>query len=541
MQLQPWDPLEAQLSAEVMSATIKREIQNILKSYTGWYDPLSELVQNSLDSLEARAILGDKFEPRVWLTIDLKSNTISVTDNGTCLTQAQLQTFLAPNVSYKQPTERGNKGVGATYLGYGFNFLQIGTKTKEFNFVGTLKDGRKWVEDKAGVVGRPIVTPDNKAIHDPFEKIDRGATFSLRLIGEFIRPKDLAWVNATSAEQWAPILRLKTPLGGVYPEQEPPKTICELTVIDAAGAVTSKSLSPCVYLYPHTVISACQPLSEIREKLQALLNQGKDPNRLPDVYKNLNGLFNFWKPEDLLKGEFDKAFSGNEAELIKSYRVNCYGFMCYSTDIWDTYNDDVIKLRKGFRLLRGGVQLCTNGMPQGEPLVIPLRRNIGYQNVTHVLVHFAGADPDLGRKGFQPELEQLSERISVAVVGVFLVWRRHLKKDTGAPPDIVSQKNVHEWIKLQESHEATAPLLIKRKDVFLPTSDPSTTSEPLNEQDVIALFNQLLAGGVIRGIRLMSTSQHQQYDGVFRYVLKEPTHHHIFDKATNPLRLDQAH
>jgi hypothetical protein len=99
---------------------------------------------------------------------------------------------------------------------------------------------------------------------------------------------------------------------------------------------------------------------------------------------------------------------------------------------------------------------------------------------------------------------------------------------------------VHEWIKSQEAHETAAPLRINRKDVFLPTTEPSITSEPLNEQDVIGLFNQFLAGGVIRGVRLMSTSQHQQYDGVFRYVLKEPLAHHIFDKEKNPLGIEQG-
>ena len=38
-----WDPLEENLTSELVSATIKRQIKNILKSYTGWFDPFSEL------------------------------------------------------------------------------------------------------------------------------------------------------------------------------------------------------------------------------------------------------------------------------------------------------------------------------------------------------------------------------------------------------------------------------------------------------------------------------------------------------------------
>jgi hypothetical protein len=49
-----------------------------------------------------------------------------------------------------------------------------------------------------------------------------------------------------------------------------------------------------------------------------------------------------------------------------------------------------------------------------------------------------------------------------------------------------------------QQHEKNDPLIIKREDVFLPTKQITLTADPLVEQDVIVLFNQLLAGGVIR-------------------------------------------
>lgn len=49
------------------------------------------------------------------------------------------------------------------------------------------------------------------------------------------------------------------------------------------------------------------------------------------------------------------------------------------------------------------------------------------------------------------------------------------------------------------------------------------------------LFNQLIAGGVIRGLKLLATSQFQQYDGLYRYFVKKPFDTHIFDKEKNPL------
>ena len=76
---------------------------------------------------------------------------------------------------------------------------------------------------------------------------------------------------------------------------------------------------------------------------------------------------------------------------------------------------------------------------------------------------------------------------------------------------------------------------MKSEKFFLPTKKISVTCVPQTEQDVVVLFNQLIAGGVIRGIRLLSTSQSSQYDGVFRFVADEPLENLVFDEDRNPL------
>ena len=171
------------------------------------------------------------------------------------------------------------------------------------------------------------------------------------------------------------------------------------------------------------------------------------------------------------------------------------------------------KLRKGYRVLKGGLQLANNQMIQGELIAIPLTSNIGYQNQCHVIVHFKDADPDLGRKGFQPELKEVAEKISVAIVNRLKKWKQLLKSDTGAKPDIVQEIALHDWIREQEDHEKSNPLILNNENFFKPLNEISITSEPQSEQDAIVLFNQLIAGGVIRGLKLLATSQVKQYDG----------------------------
>jgi hypothetical protein len=181
----------------------------------------------------------------------------------------------------------------------------------------------------------------------------------------------------------------------------------------------------------------------------------------------------------------------DETALARAHGVTAYGFFCYSVRVWDQFNDEILGLRKGQRILRGGLQLATDHMPQGDLLLIPLTSNIGYQSQSHVVVHFQNADPDLGRKGFQPELKSLAEDIAVSIVGQLRRWRGNLKHDSGAVPSIVNEGNLYDWINRQVKHEEAAPLTLSNKNFFAPLHEISITSKPLSEQDVIVLFNQL--------------------------------------------------
>jgi hypothetical protein len=120
------DPLEAKsaVTSGAAQAAIKREIENILSSYVGWFDPFAELIQNALDSVDERAKTASKsYKPSVRIIVDLKENTLSVSDNGTGLTQEKYRQFLAPSFSFKSGKTRGHKGVGATFLAYGYNYI----------------------------------------------------------------------------------------------------------------------------------------------------------------------------------------------------------------------------------------------------------------------------------------------------------------------------------------------------------------------------------------------------------------------------------
>nr|WP_234913885.1 hypothetical protein [Rhizobium rhizogenes]QCO89403.1 histidine kinase-, DNA gyrase B-, and HSP90-like ATPase family protein [Rhizobium rhizogenes] len=531
-----WDPLEAASDSdhEILTAGKKREIKNILKSYVGTYDPMSELLQNAMDSVERRAAEGEEgYQPKIFVKIDLQENSFQVVDNGVGFKREQFMAFIAPSISFKAGgTTRGNKGVGATYIAYGFNNLQMRTKNPGFSFSGQFLGGRDWVEDGQGSVHRPKIEPIASE-DEVFDSFDQGASFKIKFGGKHTRPSDLSWYNANTPEQWLYLLLLKTPLGHVnLPDQTPSAISFDLHVTTKDADNTASS---CVakYKFPHEEIAVSPRLRTVRALQTAALEKGRDPIKSTERYRNSNGVYDAFSGEEIV-ARF-KTLSQADVDLIKQYNVSVYGYFAYSTSIWDTLNDKKAKLRKGFRVLRGGLQMANNHMAQGDLITIPLTKNTGHQNQAHVVVHFDNAEPDLGRKGFQPELKELGERLSALMVTYLSAARDLLKNDTGAEADIGKEIKVHDWMRDQEEHEKTHPLILTNQNFFLPMRRISMQSTPLCEQDSIVLFNQLIAGGVIRGIKLLSTSQVSQYDGMFRYVAEEPLENLKFDKVANPL------
>jgi hypothetical protein len=310
----------------------------------------------------------------------------------------------------------------------------------------------------------------------------------------------------------------------------------DLTVVARDGGTTTLADQDCQYLYPHEVIGNSLAAGAIIDELQRRLARGQDVTRLAPRFYQRNGLYAFYDSAALagLLG----ARGAAEMAVLAAHGATAYAYFAYSTSVWDALNDTTAQLRPGMRLLRGGLQMAAQHMPQGDEITIPLTSNIGYQKQVLVVVHFADAEPDLGRKGFQPELRHAAEVASVAIVNLLKKQRRFLKADSGAGAQILQQGDLHKWITDQERHEATAPMELSHPEFFVPINRIAITAAPQSEQDVIVLFNQLLAGGVIRGIRVLATSQHEQYDGVFRYVVEEPIAHHEFDEALNPLGVE---
>ncbi|MBX9821913.1 MAG: ATP-binding protein [Afipia birgiae] len=537
MTFKPFDPLEFKSTkvTDAALAAIKREIENILSSYVGWYDPFCELIQNALDAVEARvehekaAGTEKKYKPSIVVRIDLDDNTLTVTDNGIGLDEEKFEQFLAPNFSFKSGNTRGHKGVGATYVAYGFNYMRISTKAPGFEASGRISNARDWLKGHAAG-SNPKIEPDPSPLVDTtFDSNDRGVSITVRF-DDRTHPKKLNWIQAENAQVWLKILSIKTGIGSIVPNDA-----VEITIkVHHNGVETATSAQGTKYFWLHDSAGKKATFRELAKAAEAAFNKFGTGGKLPDRYSSLDFIYETWTAAEL-KNLLAASLDAEEIEILDRHTPTVSVEFGYTARLWQQFNES-LKLRPSYRVLTSGIQLAANNMPQGETIQVPLNRNIGRQNQVHFLMHFEDYTPDLGRKGFHRELTDFAKSISRSITEIHLSkFKPQLKANTGVAPDLVREMQISDWKKDMLNHEAEKPLVLTNPHFFAPTERVSITSTPTREQDVIALFHQLIAGGVIRGLNVMSTNERFTYDGLFKIAFDLVEEIYSYDQVKNPL------
>lgn len=512
----------------------KRNIYSILHSYVGWYDPFSELIQNALDSVDKRAATaGPQYKKRISIRVDAQRNSVSVSDNGGGLDEVSYQQFLAPNVSFKDATARGSKGVGATYLAYGFNYLRVDTKTKNFVACGEIEGGRNWLHD-ASAPQNPHVYPTEEPSPDPiFAEFDTGASITVRFDAN-TRPSDLSWPNLNSAESWAIALQIKTALGPL---------ISQLTVdvvvvhVSKGGTETTHNLDTISYLSPHSFYDRVKRYEDVLSRLDRHTQKVGVHAGIPGAIKNLNAVYLEWDSKEILQ---NVDLTDEQKLFVDEHPVKVLAAYMYSARVWEELSKK-IGCRTTANIFNPGIQLAADNMPQGEVVQVPLRRYTGRQNQVHFVVHFSNCIVDLGRKGFHKDFVDFAKHLAQEIVQRdFSKVKACLRVDDFRHTGIIEKEKLNSWKVKLADHEKEKPLLLKNENFFKPIHEISVTAEPSREQDVIALFNQLVAGGVVRGVKVVGTNELMTYDGAYRVVCGPVYDNHEFDYIQNPLGIGET-
>lgn len=535
-QLLPFNPLENNNDSGLNSIAVKKLIHNLLTSYNGWYDPFCEAIQNALDSIDARIKLEDEdYKPSIWVTIDLKNNCLMVTDNGMGLDEKQIQIFLQPNVTLKDKGYRGHKGVGATYLAYSFNYVQICSKTPDFKIIAKMEKAKKWVDD-SNLDQFPKMSSDNDQPKDTnFNNIDQGFSLCIQCDQETF-PRDLSWLQVKDAKTWLHILSIKTGLGSIK-KQDNIKVCIE--VIDKNGENNTYQQQGIEYLWIHQLplIIKNARFHDIKEKKDNLYKKDKDvkdlklyPSKLKDLdiiydFHNSNELIELIENSDLTYLKDDE-LKKSLLDICKKYEPYIYCCYSYSEFFWEELNNS-LKIRSTAKIFKSGIQLAADNMPQGE--ILPIDFKSVNADKTYMVIHFDNCEVDMGRKCFLKDLQDFAQDIAKILVIDYSKYRPFLKSPTGQKRNRQSSELADRWKDKCKKYAEKNPLNLSIYNIPI-------ICKPAREQDVVALFNQLLGSKVICGIEIMSTDGHFIYDCLFQHKI-EPSQIYIYDEKKNPLGL----
>lgn len=216
----------------------------------------------------------------------------------------------------------------------------------------------------------------------------------------------------------------------------------------------------------------------------------------------------YWSKSDLMK-RLQQQLTDEEEELATEHLEFLDVFFAYSTDILTAVHD-----RTGTRanVLRYGIRMACDGIPQGRIIAFDLTRHQGLARQAHAVVGFRGLELDTGRKiPVDETVRSLVRKVSTRAMGHLVDYRLYLKKKErpDPSPDLEGWRN-----KTKERMSLSlVPLLFRLLGKAAPIRvDPDT------EHDVIALFATLLSIRLLRGYEIVALSGFNQYDGLINIL-----------------------
>ncbi|MES2155954.1 MAG: ATP-binding protein [bacterium] len=159
----PINPLDRAMDWDLLH----RSVVSIFDSYHApEQDVLIEVIQNSVDAIEERAIEAsknkEKFVPEIRIRIDTAKNALEIHDNGVGVPESILQQLGSPhNTSKKSGRRRGHKGVGLTYVAWSTEKFRFATRhaNSKQPYAGLLAGASDWVQDGGGPC--PVIREDS--------------------------------------------------------------------------------------------------------------------------------------------------------------------------------------------------------------------------------------------------------------------------------------------------------------------------------------------------------------------------------------------
>lgn len=513
-------------------------ISNIVSSYDDPYDAFSELVQNALDAVAARAATdGADYVPRVEVTVDTKKRSLAVRDNGTGIKWLNHQEAVRPNYSLKrrlgQISSRGEKGAALTFLQFGGTEFSLTSRSRnEFGWTYTLRGGREWFESTVRLLedGRNYnekvddFPPSDYELRQLEEEsaFYQGTAASVTFADE--RLSDLLGdERKVASARLEYLLRTRTGLGFLIPDGDHERLPEWQRRLEITLTLDSKSQKlPAGFFYPHEL---------------AKRSGSRKASMLTSPTTNSELLYDFFDKAWLKK--YVSKITGNPKHAAVLDRFEVAGYVAYAFKN-DWYEDVTQKhlqlpedagdsqLSETLIQVNGGFLVAVRDFPTGRRKAFLHRSGAEHKSRTFVCINLSGDyKPDYGRKNLSSDAHALVLDLCKELIAFAAGKSAHLYRGTGQSTH--AAKNVAD---AQESLKDDAARL-KERGLLLVSGEPRLRRAPATETEVVAEFLRLAAIDALPGFEVYGLLARGMLDGYFDYQLS--TQDHAFDEDECPL------
>jgi hypothetical protein len=506
-----FDPLSS-LSAEVAALAVKQRVRNIIRSYHHAADVLMEPIQNAVDEVtNCGAAVG-----KIRVLLDLDTGRIEVLDNGSGMTLDEARRFIAPDQGDKAELfsggkVRGHKGVGLTFLAYGFNQFELESRTEDEHFRIRLSGARSWVEDNtSGLEDAPTAVIEM----DPAEpRVESTGVSLLIQVGPQTQPSSLGHAFA-SAEYAETVLRSQTAIG-IVPPWDPPVDGLELEVeleYRRNSRSSTRRITP-EYLFPHAELEQARmrilDLAAYREQHP---NATEPPASLRKKHHSCHWTIRPTELQSYVAEDDPEVFETRDELLAKidQLGVHVYGLFAFSAEYRDTVAEQWSV--PGNRSTHyPGFRIATDSMISSWRREPSLSHRGFYVDRVWLVYHFRQVEPDMGRKDFPPEVLEIVNATEEGFTNA--LTQQSLPFLKPAPKARRKRAGTEEPLQKATRRLDESPMVpghLPGLDIVNPRTLPE------EEQDVVVLFSTLVGARILGHLQVVYLSGHDDYDGWFQ-------------------------
>ena len=482
---------------------IKSNINRIISSYRHVWDIYTELLQNSADAILEQ--YGDNFEEGIIkLEINTNSRQIIISDNGIGIDEDKISKIIVTGKSLKRENNSGKFG----FMGFGFTFVAFQTEYLKIESIRngrkasrTYKDLYKFVYNQ-GEIPNSFKEENNKSAK---EVVDESGTVITAVFPKQFPEETVeeslaaAFRIAASEETIKAVLRTKTIVGFLDPVFSGKQSF------DFELVVNNKKLNIATgYLITREIVSEVLNLSE-------------------------NQFYSRSKYEPIIEATKDISFSAKDQarkailldEKIDHISIGARNPLKARILISATSKSHINQYNQRFKTQEGtssdftiehGIWLAISGMPIGVCLDAFDHSNyLPYTVIVDIQDEWIRRELDAGRKGISAyRMNQIAEKVHELLrTNNFLKYRRYVVGggDSRITNPLYDPKN-----ELRNKLNEKTRYESKFKHKYFP---------PLEEQEVISLFIELIVIGGLKGYEPKILSGYQVYDGLFDYNLEQ--------------------